>query len=423
MVIRDLLKDLWLLFGRMFPLPTTPGLREVGKPDRSSPVIVTCNFDLTVRKVIRTLKRDGVDAWLLVAPTRGINVWCAAGGGHFTTDRVVSVLKTSGISHRVDHRRLLLPQLAAAGVNIWSLQERTGWKPRFGPLRIDDLAGYLGRNRRLTEPAERRVTFGLKERLVMATNLASASLLFFIVPILVSSIWLGGFWWRSLLLLFSLAILNAVLVFRLPGRPGLQKGLSLGVAAGALFVALSQLLWDMSTASTVAWASWILFLSAYLGYDLPSWSPLWRADIRELLLGRRDTHIEIDKDSCTGCRLCDLVCPVHVFDRNPGGKSYFVANLDACQACGACVENCPANAITTNFSSGMCSCPTCTVINGVGALKPKQSPGDPSPDDLTPRWEGTCCGSGTAASPESTEAEPPPQGALGKARARCGGGS
>lgn len=397
-MIWNLLKDLWLLFGRMFPLPTTPGLRLVGKPDRSSPVLVTCNFDLTVRKVVKTLRRDGTDAWLLVAPTRGINVWCAASAGHFSTDSVVSILEISGIAERVDHRRLILPQLAGAGVNLWSLKERTGWKPRFGPLRIEDLSAYLKHGKRLTDPEERRVDFPLRERLVMGTNLAFASLVFFIVPIAIASIWLTGLWWRSILLVFFLAVLNSVLVFRLPGKPGVQKGLSLGFIMVAVFVVLAWK-WGLSVSATIGWSTWVLFLSAYLGYDLPSWSPLWRADLKELLLGKRHTEIAVEESKCIGCHICDVVCPVEVFARRPETKKYFVANMDACQTCGACVENCPTDAIVTNFSAGVCSCPTCTVINGVGALKASSVGGSEMPD--SPGAEQACCGDSSAtASPD-----------------------
>ncbi|MFV2071873.1 MAG: HgcAB-like fusion protein [Thermoanaerobaculales bacterium] len=369
----DLLKDLWLLFGRMFPMPTKPGLRMVGKPGRSSPVLVTCNFDLTVRKVIRALERDEVDAWLLVAPTRGINVWCAAGAGYFTTDTVISILKTSDIAERVDHRRLILPQLAAAGVNIWALKKRTGWKPRFGPVDIRSLGSYLESGSKLTEPSQHRVAFGVRDRFVMGTNLGFNSLLFLIVPMLVASIWLRGFWWRSILLVFALAVLNSVLVFRLPGKPGIQKGLALGLGAAAVVGLLSQTLWSMAVGPFLGWAAWIVVLATYLGYDIPSWSPLWRADVKELVLGKRHTHIEIVEDRCVGCHLCDVVCPVSVFERNPETRKYFVASVDACQACGACVESCPTEAIVTNFRAATCACPTCTVINGVSTLKSKAS--------------------------------------------------
>ena len=119
------IKDLWFLFGRMFPFPVKPGLFKVGNPNRSSPVLVTCNFELTVRIVRQTLERARIDAWVLVAPTKGINAWCSAGAGHFTTDSIVSIIKTTGIEKQVDHRRLILPQLSAIGINIWSVRKRT----------------------------------------------------------------------------------------------------------------------------------------------------------------------------------------------------------------------------------------------------------------------------------------------------------
>lgn len=59
-------------------------------------MLVTGNFDLTVRRVVRAL--DGkVDCWLLVADSAGINVWCAAGGGYFTADKVIAAVRASGV--------------------------------------------------------------------------------------------------------------------------------------------------------------------------------------------------------------------------------------------------------------------------------------------------------------------------------------
>jgi len=121
----------------------------------------------------KTLECEGINAWLLVAPTKGINVWCAAGGGHFTTNTVVSIIKTSGIEELVDHRQLVLPQLSGTGVNAWSVKERTEWKPRFGPAHVKDLPAYLRRGKSRAERLHRHVEFNLKDRLVMGTNLAS----------------------------------------------------------------------------------------------------------------------------------------------------------------------------------------------------------------------------------------------------------
>ena len=41
---------------RLFPWPTETGLREVGRPDASSPVLLTGNYDLTVRRLVRALE-------------------------------------------------------------------------------------------------------------------------------------------------------------------------------------------------------------------------------------------------------------------------------------------------------------------------------------------------------------------------------
>lgn len=367
----DLLKDFWLLFGRLFPFPTKPGLRRVLNPDRSSPVLVTCNFELTVREVIRTLEQDGIAVWLLVAPTKGVNVWCAGGAGDFTADTVISVLKTTGIADLVDHRRLILPQLAANGINIWSLRDRSGWRPRFGPAHIKDLASYLESGKRLTEREHRRVRFDPRDRFVMGTNLGFNVSLLLALPLFIASIWIPGLWWKTFPLLLVLSVVCNLLVFWLPGKIGVQKGLSLGVLAAAVFVLASPALGGLGPWALVGWTLWILLLSAFIGYDLPSWSPLWRQDIKELVLGKKTTHVEILPERCITCHMCDVVCPTNVFGYDAETKKYRVVDLDACEACGACIENCPTEAIVNNFREGVCSCPTCYVIEGVGALKGK----------------------------------------------------
>src|SRR3972149_4985176 len=50
-----------------------PGLYKVGSPDENSPVLVTANYKLTFDMVRKEL--TGLDAWILVLVTKGINVW------------------------------------------------------------------------------------------------------------------------------------------------------------------------------------------------------------------------------------------------------------------------------------------------------------------------------------------------------------
>ncbi|NOZ08608.1 MAG: 4Fe-4S dicluster domain-containing protein, partial [FCB group bacterium] len=308
---------------------------------------------------------DGIDAWLLIAPTKGINVWCAAGGGHFSADTVISIIRTSGIEKLIDHRVIILPQLSAAGINSWSLKERTGWNPRFGPVDIKYLGKYLQEAGTKCEEGYRRVQFPLKDRFVMGTNLGFNSLLFLLLPFLIVSVWVDGFWWKSIPLVFLLAVLNSVLVFFLPGKPGVRKGFSLGIIIAAFFAVLTQIAGSTEPLQAVGWTGWILLLSTYIGYDMPSWSPLWRADVKELILGKRSTRINIIPERCIACGLCTTVCPANVFTPDLVTKKSAVSRPEACQACGACILNCPNEAITSNFQAGICSCPTCAVINTV----------------------------------------------------------
>ena len=58
-----------------------PGLYAVGQPDSDSPVLVSANYKLSFDRLRCEL--DGLNVWILVIDTKGINVWCAAGKGTF----------------------------------------------------------------------------------------------------------------------------------------------------------------------------------------------------------------------------------------------------------------------------------------------------------------------------------------------------
>ncbi|MFQ5835809.1 MAG: HgcAB-like fusion protein, partial [bacterium] len=150
---------------RVSPFPCKTGLIKIGHPDSSSPVFLTCNYHLTVERVKRALK--GIDCYLLVANSRGINVWCAATGGHFTNHDVISVLKTSGIEELVDHRNVILPQLAATGIETKTVQRKTGWKIIWGPVYAKDIPAFIESKFRKT-PEMREVEFPWAKRIEVA---------------------------------------------------------------------------------------------------------------------------------------------------------------------------------------------------------------------------------------------------------------
>ncbi|MFN2188788.1 MAG: hypothetical protein ACK2T3_08485, partial [Candidatus Promineifilaceae bacterium] len=142
--VKTLLLDSISLVYRIFPPypKQRTGLYRIGNPDQESPVLVTGSYELTVRRLVKAL--DGkVDCWLLVADSGGINVWCAAGGGHFTAEDVISAVNTSDLPLFVSHHALILPQLCANGVDGWRIRDATGWGVHWGPVRAEDIPAYL----------------------------------------------------------------------------------------------------------------------------------------------------------------------------------------------------------------------------------------------------------------------------------------
>jgi hypothetical protein len=61
--------------GRMH-FTVDPGLCALGNPHEESPVLATANYKMSFDALRRAL--PGLDGWILVLDTRGINVWCAA---------------------------------------------------------------------------------------------------------------------------------------------------------------------------------------------------------------------------------------------------------------------------------------------------------------------------------------------------------
>ena len=91
-----------------------PGLYALGAPAPDSPVFVSANYTLSFDALRSALR--GIDGYLLVLDTKGINVWCAAGKGTFGTDELVARIEATRLAEVVRHRRLILPQLGAPGV-------------------------------------------------------------------------------------------------------------------------------------------------------------------------------------------------------------------------------------------------------------------------------------------------------------------
>ncbi len=273
--LRTLALDLLSLVNRMIPPypKVATGLYRVGSPGRDSPVLLTGNYELTVRRLVKALDRQ-VDCWLVVANSRGINVWCAAGGGHFTAGDVISGLKTSGILEMVDHRALILPQLCANGVDGWRIRQETGWGVHWGPVRARDIPAYLQTGRKKSAPMH-QVQFPLRDRLEMTTVMLFLYALLILIPILI-------FWQPYAFLIYgllaSISYFYGIFLPWIPGRDGLGKG-----AVLALLTLLGLWAWslgwgNLEPASLFGWSLGLGFLAFFVGAEFQGMSPLMRGE-------------------------------------------------------------------------------------------------------------------------------------------------
>ena len=267
--------------GRMtYTVP--PGLYAVGQPDKTSPVLVSANYKLSFDYLRKEL--SGLNVWVLVLDTKGINVWCAAGKGSFGTDEVVKMVSAAGLSRLVSHRTLILPQLAAPGVSAHEVRRRCGFKVIYGPVRAADIPAFLKAGNK-AEAAMRRTRFTLRDRLVLTPVELTAlikpaiGLVFYLFILNLASVLINNSPVGLLPLLnqtfsdftpFFLALLvGAVLVPALlpyiPGRAFAWKGLVMGVllAFGYTLLAASPGGWLQTTAYFLA----IPAITAFLGMN------------------------------------------------------------------------------------------------------------------------------------------------------------
>ncbi|HYW83641.1 MAG TPA: mercury methylation corrinoid protein HgcA, partial [Spirochaetia bacterium] len=142
-----------------------PGLYAVGSPGGDSPVLVTANYKLTFDKLRAEL--GGLDAWILVLDTKGVNVWCAAGKGTFGTRELEQRVMAVKLQDVVSHRTLILPQLGATGVSAHEVKRDSGWQVKYGPVRARDIRTFLSNGLKKNNEM-RTILFPLTERMAIA---------------------------------------------------------------------------------------------------------------------------------------------------------------------------------------------------------------------------------------------------------------
>jgi hypothetical protein len=261
-----------------------PGLYGAGDPDHRSPVMVTANYKLSF-DVLRS-HLAGVDVWILVVNTNGINVWCAAGKGSFSTVAVADQVKAVGLGKLVSHRRLVLPQLSASGVAARQVKELCGFNVVWGPVHAKHLKAFIDDGLKAT-PAMRTVTFAWRERVelipVELNHMGKPTL--YLLPVLFGLSGIGPqlFSFHDavargamallayLLAVFAGAVMTPALLPWLPGTAFALKGALVGVATAAVLSA--SFAQQLAVSEMLALTLLIVALSSYLAMNFTGSTP------------------------------------------------------------------------------------------------------------------------------------------------------
>lgn len=226
-----------------------PGLYAVGSPTKESEVLVTANFKLTIDHLRKAI--SGINAWILVLDTKGVNVWCAAGKGTFSTATLVRQIEEAQLGRIVSHRRVIVPQLGATGVSAKAVKKQSGFKVVYGPIRAADIPAFV-KNGFVADRSMRTVTFTMMERLILTPiELQTAlkpALISAVILFMVSGIGPGVFsaasaWTRGAIAVLALvagmvsgAVLTPALLPFIPAREFALKGIITGMGTALVFL-------------------------------------------------------------------------------------------------------------------------------------------------------------------------------------------
>lgn len=213
----------------------SPGIYAIGDPDEKSPIIVTANYKLTFDKVRSALA--GLNIWLLILDTKGVNVWCAAGKGTFGTKEVIRQITNCELQKIVAHRTLILPQLGATGVSAHEVTKKTGFKVAYGPVRIQDVQEFI-RNGSKAARAMRQVRFTAADRIVLTPielyNALKTAIIVLGILFLFNLVLKNPFGWTDVYAylgsLVAGCVLTPLLLPWIPGKAFAWKGFLLGLA-------------------------------------------------------------------------------------------------------------------------------------------------------------------------------------------------
>jgi NAD-dependent dihydropyrimidine dehydrogenase PreA subunit len=338
--VSEFLWETFHTFFRNFNFPCKLELITIGKPTPHSPVFLSGNYSLVVHRLQKVLR--GTDCYLLVANSRGSNVWCAAGMNEYTEHDVVDAIDVANLAKLVHHRQIIAPPYAAPGLDLKYIKEKTGFHLKWGPTHLDDIPQYIKNGYKRSNDMV-QVQFGFRDRLEQALaninnycmTIAIGLLIFpkYILGamglIVVSHLfWFCGwewlpeerYWRRS-------AFVAAIMAAAVAGL-GIWRSWSVG----------QFFLWEVTS----------LLVVVVMGIDGCGSSAVYKTTAWHWLTeGNYDSLFDpvIDPQRCTNCMQCVLVCPKNVFAAKRTGEYKVVSvHPENCIDCLACVKQCDDDA-------------------------------------------------------------------------------
>lgn len=243
-----------------------PGLYYIGDTyDVNTPMLVTCNYHMTVFLLYRILKKRNVR--ILVIDTKGINVWCSSGKGQFSAKEIFRQLDKypPEMLNSGGKLEIILPKLSLSGVSLAALKERL-IVPKIGPIYAHDIPAYLD-DLPLKNRIKDKFKFTLKDR-VFTLIPSVAQFLVNSVPIAAALFIINFFFkiqfhWHVIAISTLFAILYILLFPLLPTKTFSIKAIVLSLLFSAGYTA-----YFMFTGKALLSLTYFLYITTTFAYGI-----------------------------------------------------------------------------------------------------------------------------------------------------------
>jgi NAD-dependent dihydropyrimidine dehydrogenase PreA subunit len=337
--MKRLRKFLWETFHtlfRNFNFPCELGLARIGNPNEDSPVFLSGNYTLVVDRLKRALK--GANCYLLIANSRGSNVWCAAGMNEFSEHDVIDAINVAGLWNLVRHRQIIAPPYAAPGVDVRAVLRETGFNLKWGPTHLNDLPRYIASGYKRTHDMI-SVQFGMRDRIEQAL----ANSCCYAMTIIAAAL----FWPAYILTVIGIIVATYLFAFAcwnvFPNERRWRHTLMIAVTLSAPLAVFGW--WaNWNPAQFALWGATLMGVVLLMAMDACGSTPIYKTTIGHWLTNGDYKSLfnpVIDPARCTNCMNCVLVCPKNVFAaRRNGVRKVVSINPGECIDCLACVKQC-----------------------------------------------------------------------------------